>query len=150
MPTDDEIMERVLHLSEMASELQRDVGISQAFDDRLTETQDYGRTNRLLIFVTLASLLFDFGITAYLVSANHRINHNTKIALAASSTAAKLKESDRTRCQAGNEFRAADRARWNYILALAPPPSTPEAAARLKKFQGFIDTADRLRPCTAG
>lgn len=150
MPTDDEIMERVLHLSEMAAGLQRDVGISQAFEERLTETKHYGRWNRFLIFLTMASLLFDLGITGYLISANHRINRNTKIALAASSDAAKLKQSDRIRCESGNEFRTADRARWNYIISLSPPPATPEAAARLKKFEGFIDAADRLRPCTTG
>src|SRR5689334_6658899 len=58
-----------------------------------------------------------------------------------------IHSSNVARCEAGNEFRKADRARWEYIIHLAPPPTTQDALDRLHKFQGYIATADALRHC---
>ena len=58
-----------------------------------------------------------------------------------------IHRADTERCQAGNEFRTADRARWNYIIGLSPPPRTQEDRERLQKFEGYISTADALQHC---
>lgn len=69
------------------------------------------------------------------------------VAQNASSNAAKLAESDHTRCLAGNEFRKADRARWDFLISASTPPDTAEGRATVKKFEAFIDKADTLRKC---
>ena len=58
-----------------------------------------------------------------------------------------IRDSNAARCLAGNEFRRADRARWDYIIRLSPPPTSAEAIDRLNKFKGYIATADALKHC---
>lgn len=53
------------------------------------------------------------------------------------------------RCEAGNDFRANDFARWTYLLQLAPPmPNASAADKELRaKFVGYITKADARVDC---
>lgn len=65
----------------------------------------------------------------------------------AASAETQLKISDRARCESVNDFRKADRARWQFILDLTPPPMDAAAKDRTEQFIKFINEADKLQPC---
>lgn len=51
-------------------------------------------------------------------------------------------------CRAGNEFKRADKARWEYIVSLTPVPTDPHDKAIRDKFVAYINAADELRTCS--
>jgi len=61
---------------------------------------------------------------------------------------AQLQRSEHDRCQNGNDFRKADRARWEFILRLTAGTATsPEELARRAQFVQYINAADAAKPC---
>lgn len=66
---------------------------------------------------------------------------------AATATEARLAARELARCTAGNDYRVADRARWQFILDLVPA-STAEDRERRRRFVTFIDRADAIQDCT--
>lgn len=128
--------------------------------DVLSAADWINRRRNLVAYTLLGCVLALTGIVmwAVLVQAprdraqTRRANANATLARRAADQATTIEANqlvlERARCESSNDFKRADRVRWQYIIDLSPPPATAEARDRLERFKAYIDEADALRDCT--
>src|SRR5690242_16498922 len=142
-----------------------ETGLTKEEHDLIEAIQIFGGTvtglkQRRFRFTVKVSIAFGIvlalilGIVLYLVIAvvphiNHTANVAKKTAEQANSVEAKLALSELTRCHSGNDFRENDKARWQFIINLVGPPTTPEGADKINRLKTYINDADAPRNCDA-
>jgi flagellar basal body-associated protein FliL len=57
-------------------------------------------------------------------------------------------QANASRCEAGNDYRAADKETWDFVFGLSSTaPQTPEQAANTLKFKEFINEKNKPLEC---
>lgn len=105
-----------------------------------------GQRNRMLIHVLVASVIFDICLSVALGIVGVRAFSAANSAKDATSAAAIAHQQAVAQCQAGNEYRVADKKRWQSLLDATPVEQ--RNTANYKNFQEATNEADQLRDCS--
>jgi hypothetical protein len=102
----------------------------------------YGWRNRLLIWITIASLCVDLILTSLVFYVSSQA-HDTAAQLART-TASNL-----ALCEASNVSRAQTITTWQYVIGLGGPPKTAAARTRIAAFEHHLNVIYAPRDCAA-
>jgi len=108
--------------------------------DRDAQLSRYGKKNRHLIWVTIASLVLDLLLTAALTVVAVQANR-------ASGAASAVAQSDRNLCLSGNVSRAQQVSLWNYVLTIPQQPATSAERTRIAEFKAHLHKLFAPRDC---
>lgn len=110
---------------------------------------DYGQRSRQMIRWLISTVVFDICLSLILAFATYTAVHASNEAKDATSSTKQIHQAAVIQCESGNEFRRADRARWQYVIDLSTNrPQTAEQQQQTREFLAYIDQADKLRDCT--
>lgn len=109
--------------------------IEKPITDLYQQAKKTKRNLRLLIVAVVFDISLSVGLITNVIQ-THSLQHK--------------------QCEAGNEFRSLDKARWDYIIDLSknnPPPPGDTSAGKVRRekqlqlFVDFIHKADALKQC---
>ena len=164
----DDLLPAVQGLAVSVGELKTEFGKIEtklkSAEDLAAEADKKSNTNRLMIWGTIASVVFDLLLTLviFLVAddandasqkATEASQKATMAADKASEATSAANESLRTQkvtCEAGNVSRKLNRDLWDYVLSFPPAdgePRTSEEEARTETFRTYISTVFADRDC---
>lgn len=112
---------------------------------------DYGKRNRNFIKLLTATVIFDLLMSCTIGTIGYKAFTAANQARHASSLAERNRAAAVTQCLSGNDFRAADKARWEYVINLSAGsgrPQTEQQQSDLAKFRAYIEQADAPRDCS--
>ena len=122
---------------------------------RQAEADRRQRRDRILILLTILSLVIDLTVTGLFINNNVRLDHATSELQHTRATVAQVHQTLVAGCQAGNANKAGQVKIWDKLASLSPPAATtpPSVAARqeakVQQFLAFIGRVDAPRNCAA-
>lgn len=100
-----------------------------------------------IILLAIGTLVLWLSVVV-LPKIDRNANEAKRAAHHADSVDVRLAESELTRCKTSNDYKENDKARWDFIIGLAGPPSSPESAAKIDQLKDYIEAADKPKDCS--
>jgi hypothetical protein len=130
-------------------------GELKAVNERQDKAERFSHRSRVIIVITVASLLIDLAVTGLYISNSIRLDHATAELQHTRATVAEVHQTLIAGCLAGNGTKRGQIEVWHKLASLTPPaPSTPPsvAAQQEKKVQAFLAYVAKInapRDCAA-
>jgi len=105
---------------------------------RLDSVRTYGRRSRILIFVTIVSLVLDVALTGIV----------TVLAYRSTNLADSIRHASISQCDANNAARLQDIAIWNRLLRVSPEGATAAQRQEVAELERLVAVKDTPRDCT--
>jgi hypothetical protein len=115
--------------------------VQQTSEERTAELRVYGRKNRRLIYLTLASLCLDIALTIVL-GINVAVVHGNTAAIARTSA------SNLALCQSSNVARHQQVELWDFVLSIGKRPETARQKRTIAEFRHHLLVIYAARNCT--
>lgn len=137
-------------------------GELKAVNERQDKAERFSHRSRVIIVITVISLLIDLTVTGLFINNNVRLDHATAALHATTmelqhtrATVAEVHQTLLAGCLAGNQNKHGQVLIWKKLASLTPPAaSTPPAVAaqqeaKVQKFLAFVEQVDGPRNCAA-